>query len=221
MRILLIEDDPMIGQGLRRSLEDAGMSVDWVRDGQMGAEAITVGDYAIVLLDLGLPGRDGTEILRTVRGSGDKTPVLVITARDELDDRIASLDLGADDYLAKPFDLRELMARIRAVVRRHAGQAASVIGNGEIEIDLASHELTYRGQTQILPAREFALMHALLKRPGTILSRTQLEESIYGWGDEVESNAIDVLIHYVRRKFDKDIIYNVRGAGWMVAKGKA
>lgn len=221
MRILLIEDDAMIGQALCSALADSGQSVDWVRDGVAGTEAMAIGPYDLVLLDLGLPRREGTEVLRKARASGDKTPVLVITARDELDDRVASLDLGADDYLAKPFELRELLARIRAVVRRHAGQAISIIGNGEIELDLASHALSYHGQTHILPAREFALMEALLRRPGHILSRAQIEERIYGWGDEVESNAIDVLIYYVRKKFDKDVIYNVRGAGWMVAKGKS
>jgi DNA-binding response OmpR family regulator len=142
----------------------------------------------------------------------------VITARDELDDRVTGLDLGADDYLVKPFEVKELLARMRAVLRRHGGQAVSVLGTSEIELDLSSHEVTYRGLSQVLPAREFALMHALLERPGTILSRAQLEERLYGWGQEVESNAIDVLIHYVRRKFDKDIIHNVRGAGWMVPR---
>jgi DNA-binding response OmpR family regulator len=219
MRILLIEDDAMIGKGLSQALQDAGMSVDWVRDGLQGGEAISVGDYAMVLLDLGLPGRSGSEILKAARQAGNKTPVLVITARDELDDRVAGLDLGADDYLVKPFEIRELLARIRAVLRRFGGQAVSLLGNGEIALDLASHEVAYRGKSHVLPAREFALMHALLERPGTILSRTQLEEKIYGWGDEVESNAIDVLIHYIRRKFDKDVIRNVRGAGWMVPKG--
>ena len=179
MRILLIEDDPMIGRGLCQALQDGGISVDWVRDGINGSEAMAVGTYALVLLDLGLPGRAGTEILRMARNAGDKTPVLVITARDELDDRVAGLDLGADDYLVKPFELRELMARIRAVVRRQVGQAVSVVGNGEIELDLASHEASYRGQTHMLPAREFALIRALLERPGTILSRSQLEEKIY------------------------------------------
>jgi DNA-binding response OmpR family regulator len=171
-----------------------------------------------VLLDLGLPGRSGLEILRSLRTAGDKRPILVITARDELDDRVAGLDLGADDYLVKPFEVKELLARMRAVLRRHGGQAVSILYTSEIELDLSSHEMKYRGCSEVLPAREFALMQALLDRPGTILSRSQLEERLYGWGEEVESNAIDVLIHYVRRKFDKDIIRNVRGAGWMVPK---
>jgi DNA-binding response OmpR family regulator len=218
MRILLIEDDPMLGKGLREALQDAGMSVDWVRNGEDGEAALSVGAYALVLLDIGLPGKSGIDVLRKARNGGDKTPLLLITARDELDDRVAGLDLGADDYLAKPFEMRELMARIRAVLRRYGGSAVSVLGNGEIELDLATHEARYRGKSLILSAREFALMRALLDRPGTILSRTQLEEKIYGWGEEVESNAIDVLIHYLRRKFDKDVVRNVRGAGWRVPK---
>ncbi|HSE73345.1 MAG TPA: response regulator transcription factor [Dongiaceae bacterium] len=218
MRILLIEDDPMLGKGLREALQDAGMSVDWVRNGEDGEAALSVGAYALVLLDIGLPGKSGIDVLREARKGGDKTPLLLITARDELDDRVAGLDLGADDYLAKPFEMRELMARIRAVLRRYGGSAVSVLGNGEIELDLATHEARYRGKSLILSAREFALMRALLDRPGTILSRTQLEEKIYGWGEEVESNAIDVLIHYLRRKFDKDVVRNVRGAGWRVPK---
>lgn len=218
MRVLVIEDDAMLGKALVQALEDAGMSVDWVRDGQLGDEAVAIGGHGLVLLDLGLPGRSGLEILRSVRASGNDTPILVITARDELNDRVAGLDLGADDYLVKPFEVKELLARMRAVLRRHGGRAASVLDTSEVELDLSSHQVTYRGSCQVLPAREFALMQALLERPGAILSRVQLEERLYGWGEEVESNAIDVLIHYVRRKFDKDIIRNVRGAGWMVPK---
>jgi DNA-binding response OmpR family regulator len=218
MRVLVIEDDMMLGRALVQALDDAGMAADWVRDGHLGEEAVAVGGHGFVLLDIGLPGRSGLEILRSLRAAGDKRPILVITARDGLDDRVAGLDLGADDYLIKPFEVKELLARIRAVLRRHGGEAVSSLGTSEIELDLASHEVKYRGNGEVLPAREFALMQALLERPGTILSRAQLEEKLYGWGEEVESNAIDVLIHYVRRKFDKDIIRNVRGAGWMVPK---
>ncbi len=218
MRILVIEDDVMLGRALVQALDDAGMSVDWVRDGHVGDEAIAVGGHGLVLLDLGLPGRSGLEILRSLRTAGDKRPILVITARDELDDRVTGLDLGADDYLVKPFEVKELLARMRAVLRRHGGHAVSILCTSEIELDISSHEVKYRGCGEVLPAREFALLHALLERPGTILSRSQLEEKLYGWGEEVESNAIDVLIHYVRRKFDKDIIRNIRGAGWMVPK---
>jgi DNA-binding response OmpR family regulator len=174
--------------------------------------------YDLAILDLGLPRLDGFEVLRRLRSRENSVPVLILTARDAVEDRVRGLDLGADDYLAKPFEMRELMARIRAVLRRYGGSAVSVLGNGEIELDLATHEARYRGKSLILSAREFALMRALLDRPGTILSRTQLEEKIYGWGEEVESNAIDVLIHYLRRKFDKDVVRNVRGAGWRVPK---
>ncbi|WP_315918239.1 response regulator transcription factor [Mesorhizobium sp. SP-1A] len=218
MRVLVIEDDMMLGGALVQALDDAGMSADWVRDGHLGEEAASVGGHALVLLDIGLPGRSGLEILRSLRAAGDRRPILLITARDELDDRVAGLDLGADDYLVKPFEVKELLARMRAVLRRHGGQAVSTLNTSEVELDLSSHEVKYRGKGEVLPAREFALIQALLERPGGILSRAQLEERLYGWGEEVESNAVDVLIHYVRRKFDKDIIRNVRGAGWMIPK---
>ena len=210
----------MIGSGLARALACEGMAVDWVRTGADGAEALATGGHALVLLDIGLPGMSGLELLRNARRAGNAVPVLVITARDGLDDRIGGLDLGADDYLVKPFEVRELLARIRAILRRHAGNAQSLVEAGELTLDLASHELGYRGTSMIISAREFALMHALTERPGTILSRSQLEERLYGWGSEVESNAIDVLIHSIRKKFDKDVIRNVRGAGWMVDKNR-
>jgi len=218
MRILLVEDDPMIGKSLREALQDAGMSVDWARSGEDGEVALSVGAYAVVLLDIGLPGKSGIEVLRAARKTGNKTPLILITARDELDDRVAGLDLGADDYITKPFEMRELMARLRAIMRRSGGAAISTLSNGEIELDLDTHEVRYRGKSLVLSAREFGLLRALLDRPGTIMSRAQLEEKLYGWGEEVESNAIDVLIHYLRRRFDKDIIRNVRGAGWLVPK---
>jgi len=218
MRILLVEDDPMIGKSLREALQDAGMSVDWARSGEDGVVALSVGAYAVVLLDIGLPGKSGIEVLRAARKTGNKTPLMLITARDELDDRVAGLDLGADDYITKPFEMRELMARLRAIMRRSGGAAISTLSNGEIELDLDTHEVRYRGKSLVLSAREFGLLRALLDRPGTIMSRAQLEEKLYGWGEEVESNAIDVLIHYLRRRFDKDIIRNVRGAGWLVPK---
>ncbi len=220
MRILLIEDDRMIGKSLSAALVREGMSVDWVCDGRDGAEALAVGGHALALLDLGLPGQSGLELLKAARKSENRIPVIVITARDSLDERIAGLDLGADDYIAKPFQTRELIARMRAVMRRQAGAAHSLLEAGEISLDLSSYELAYRGSAQMLPAREFALIRALIERPGAILSRTQIEEKIYGWGEEVESNAVDVLIHAIRKKFDKDIIRNVRGAGWMVLRSE-
>jgi DNA-binding response OmpR family regulator len=218
MRILLIEDDPMIGKGLVRGLGDQGMTVDWVRNGVDGSAALAHAEHALVLLDIGLPEMSGIEVLRTARTAGIVVPVLVITARDSLDDRIAGLDIGADDYVVKPFELRELLARMRAVLRRHNGQAQSVITSGEITLDLAAHRAQYRDAEHLLTAREFSLLQALMQRPGVILSRAQIEQRIYGWGDEVESNAVDVLIHEIRKKFGKDIIRNVRGAGWMVMK---
>ena len=218
MRILLVEDDEMIGLSLSDALRREAMVVDWVRDGNDAAEALAHAEHAIALIDLGLPGKSGFELIETARRVGNKIPVIVLTARDGINDRVCGLELGADDYLVKPFEVRELFARMRAVLRRQAGVAQSVFEAGALRLDLASHVLSYHDATHILPAREFALMRSLIERPGTILSRAQLEERLYGWGEEVESNAIDVLIYSVRRKFDKDIIRNVRGAGWMVLK---
>lgn len=220
MRVLLIEDDRMLGEGLAEALSRHGFSVDWTRDGMLGEEAARHADHAAILLDLGLPKRDGLDILSDLRRSGIDAPIIILTARDALDDRVNGLNLGADDYLVKPFELAELVARIHAVLRRKAGSAGSRIGTETTSLDIATHELRHGGVDAILSRREFALMRALLERPGQVLSRTQIEESLYGWGEEVESNAVDVLIHYVRRKFGKDVIRNVRGAGWMVAKGR-
>jgi len=216
MRILLIEDDPMIGASLSQALGDNGMTVDWAKDGEDGELAIQAGAYAMILLDLGLPGKSGTAVLKELRKRGDRTPLLVITARESTDDRVAGLDLGADDYLVKPFEMNELLARMRAVLRRQSGHATSLLSSGCITLDLTSHEVACAGITELLPAREFALLHTLIERPGTIFSRDQLEERVYGWGKEVESNAVEVLIHSIRKKFGKEIIRNVRGAGWLV-----
>lgn len=220
MRVLLVEDDPMIGRGLSQALGAEGMSVDWVRDGADASAALADGAHSIVLLDLGLPGAEGLDLLKSARRNGLNTPVLVITARDGVDDRVSGLDLGADDYLTKPFELRELLARMRAILRRHEGRATSRMVSGETELDAETHELSYHDVIQVLPAREYALMHALMERPGRILSRALIEERIYGWGEEVESNAVDVLIHSIRHKFGKDVIFNVRGAGWMSPKSR-
>jgi DNA-binding response OmpR family regulator len=217
VRILLVEDDEMIGQSLKQALEAHGMSVDWVKEGLLGQSALADGAYACVLLDLGLPRRDGLEVLRTARAGGDRTPVVVLTARDGVDDRILGLDGGADDYLVKPYDFGELMARMRAVIRRRDGSAHSVVGTEALGLDLTTREVLVLGQREQLSAREFALLHALLERPGAILSRDQLESRIYGWGEEVSSNAVDVLIHGMRRKLGPDAIRNVRGLGWRVA----
>jgi DNA-binding response OmpR family regulator len=217
MRTLLVEDDEMIGRSLRQALEGAGWSVDWVRDGSLAQSALDDGGYACVLLDLGLPERDGTDVLRRARARGDVTPIVVLTARGGLEDRIDALDVGADDYLLKPFAFRELMARMRAVVRRRDGAAQSLIGTPALQLDLGTREVLVAGAREALTAREFALLHALLERPGAILSREQLEHRIYGWGEEVSSNAVDVLIYGMRRKLGPDAIRNVRGLGWRVA----
>jgi two-component system OmpR family response regulator/two-component system response regulator QseB len=217
MRVLLVEDDEMIGHSLKHALAGNGWSVDWVKDGLLAQSALADGGYACVLLDLGLPKRDGIEVLRKARDQGDRTPVLVLTARDGVDDRITGLDIGADDYLIKPYEFRELLARMRAVIRRRDGSAHSLIGGAELQLDLTTREVLVQGERSQLSAREFALLHALLERPGAILSRDQLESRIYGWGEEVSSNAVDVLIHGMRRKLGADAIRNVRGLGWRIA----
>ena len=208
----------MIGKSLAKALRDLGMSVDWVTDGLDGEEALAAGEHELALLNLGLPGKQGLQLLKAIRTAGSRVPIIIITARDELDGRVASLDLGADDYLAKPFAVRELVARINAVLRRQSGLAQSLMEAGDMTLDLDTHELRYHGTQIVLPAREFSLMRALMERPGTILSRAQLEERLYGWGEEVESNAVEVLIHSLRKKLDREVIRNVRGAGWMVVK---
>ncbi len=218
MRVLLVEDDLMIAEGLIAALGAEGMSVDWVRDAIAAEAALRDPGFVIVLLDLGLPGAEGLDLLKSARDHGVDTPILVITARGRVEDRVSGLDLGADDYLLKPFEVRELTARMRALIRRRAGRPTSTLIAGDIELDAETHELTHGDAKAVLSAREYALVHALIERPGRILSRTQLEERIYGWGEEVESNAVDVLIHSVRRKFGKTIILNVRGAGWVIPK---
>ena len=216
MRILLAEDDPLLGDGLRAGLRQLGFQVDWVRDGEAAERELRTQAYTAAVLDLGLPRQDGLDVLGAIRRAGITTPVLVLTARDGLDDRISGLDLGADDYLLKPYEFRELLARMRAVIRRRDGAAHSVIGNGDLQLDLTTREVLVRGERSALSAREFALLHALLERPGAILSREQLENRIYGWGEEVMSNAVDVLIHGMRKKLGPDAIRNVRGLGWRV-----
>jgi two-component system OmpR family response regulator len=218
MRILLAEDDAMIGEAVALALKDAAYAVDWVRDGAAASRALDTSEHQAVLLDLGLPGRSGFEVLERLRRKGSRAPVIIITARDALEDRVKGLDLGADDYLVKPFELQELLARLRAVIRRQGGQAAPVLDNGILTLDPATREARRGDVTHVLSAREFALLHALLLRPGAILARSELEERIYGWNEEVESNAVEVIIHGVRKKLGADAIRNVRGAGWMVEK---
>ena len=216
MRILLVEDDRMIGTAVAQALKDASYAVDWVMNGETAIEAGSAERYDLVLLDLGLPGPDGLGVLRRFRAGRQQLPVIIVTARDGVDDRIEGLDLGADDYLIKPFEVRELLARIRAVLRRQGSGVSAILSNGRVSLNPAAYEADHDGKTCRLTAREFALLQALLSRPGTIFSRSDLERHIYGWNEEVESNAVEFLIHTIRRKLGAAAIRNVRGVGWMV-----
>lgn len=223
MRLLLVEDDRMIGDGVRTALRQDGHAVDWVRDGRAATEALRSERFDLVLLDLGLPTidgqpRDGIDVLRALRARHDTTPVIVLTARDALEDRVAGLDAGADDYLIKPFELNELGARMRAVLRRHGGRADTAIECDGVRLDPATKQVTLHGEPVVLSAREIAMLEALMQRPGAILSRAQLEDRLYGWGDEIESNAISVYIHQLRRKLGAEFIKNVRGVGYYVGR---
>ena len=219
MRILLVEDDPMIGDAIQRALSDASYAADWVKNGLTGLAALDTQPYDLVLLDLGLPGKDGLDVLDSIRGRNNPVPLLIITARDSLDDRLRGLDSGADDYLLKPFDISELLARIRAVLRRKGGNALPLLDNGSVSLDLLTKQASTDAHRNVaLSSREFALLQALLIRPGAILSRSELEDRLYGWGNEVESNAIEFLIHALRRKLGTHVIKNVRGMGWMVSR---
>ena len=218
MRLLLVEDDPMIGESVRRGLRQDGFTVDWVQDGAAAEVALRDGVYELLLLDLGLPKKQGLEILSDLRNRGKHIPTLILTARDTVADRVKGLDSGADDYLVKPFDLDELAARIRALLRRNAGRVAPHIEYGDIVLDPASHQAFVKGAEIVLSRREFALLEALLHRAGAVLSRSQLEEKLYGWEDEVQSNTVEVHIHSLRKKLSADLIRNVRGVGYMVAK---
>lgn len=220
MRVLLVEDDTMIGEVIRDTLKDESYAVDWVQDGLAVASALQAQPYDLVLLDLGLPGKDGQEVLASIRARQDSVPVLILTARDALSERLRGLDGGADDYVLKPFEMEELLARMRAVLRRKGGRAIPMLGNGSVALDPATQEASVNGGPAVaLTGREFALLQALLIRPGAILSRSTLEDRIYGWGEEVESNVVDFLIHVLRRKLGSDVIQNVRGVGWRVSKG--
>jgi two-component system, OmpR family, response regulator len=216
LRVLLIEDDSMVGAAVEQALKDAAYAVDWVRDGESALLAADSEAYEVLLLDLGLPNTDGRDILRRLRADGRKLPVIIVTARDAIDDRIEGLDLGADDYLVKPFEIRELLARMRAVTRRDASGSPALLGNGTLRLDPATREASYLAKSAVLTGREFALLQALLARPGAILSRSELERQLYGWNEEVASNAIEFLIHAVRKKLGTHAIRNVRGVGWMV-----
>lgn len=216
MRILLAEDDAMIGKSVQLGLKHEGYAVDWVQDGIAAELALANGVYELLLLDLGLPRKNGLEVLRNLRSGKNALPVLILTARDAVADRVKGLDAGADDYLVKPFDLDELSARVRALLRRRGGRAEPTIEHGALRVNPVSHEVSLGGVAIALSAREFALLSALLERPGAPLSRAQLEDRIYGWGEEVESNTVEVYIHSLRRKLGAGWILNVRGVGYLL-----
>ncbi len=219
MRVLLVEDDFMIGNVVQQELRDSSYAVDWVCDGQAAMTSLAALTYSLVLLDLGLPKMDGMTVLQAIRQAKNDVPILVLTARDATDDRVAGLDAGADDYLVKPFAMKELLARMRALTRRKEHSVGPTLSNGLVTLDPATHQ-AHIGELEVrLTAREFSLLQSLLLRPGAILSRAELENRLYGWNEEVESNAVEFLIHALRKKLGAEIIKNVRGVGWMVSKG--
>lgn len=218
MRLLLVEDDAMVGEGLRKGLRQDGFTVDWVRDGAAVEHALALESYDLLLLDLGLPKKAGLEVLASLRRKGNLIPVLILTARDAVADRVKGLDSGADDYLVKPFDLEELEARIRALSRRQSGRADPVINFGDLTMNQATHEVHLQGKPVQLSAREFALLEAFLDRPGVVFSPAQLTEKLYGWDEKVESNTVEVYIHALRKKLGADFIKNIRGVGYMVPR---
>jgi two-component system OmpR family response regulator len=220
MRILLVEDDSIVGELIALALKNAEYAVDWAKDGAVAAELIDKNQHQALLIDLGLPERDGLELLVSLRQNGNTVPVIIITGRESLEDRIRALDLGADDYLLKPFNVTEMLARLRAVLRRRGGQAGQVLSNGIISLDPETREARRGEASYILTTKEFALLRALLLRPGAILARFELEQRLYSANEQVESNSVDFLIHGIRKKLGEDVIKNVRGAGWMVARPK-
>ncbi len=221
MRILLVEDDAMLGEALQKSLAQHTHAVDWVRDGLAASTHWQATSYDMVLLDLGLPGRDGLRVLTDARRAGSDTPVLILTARDAVADRVKGLDSGADDYLVKPFELDELLARLRALARRRAGNAQPNIEHLGLSLDLATREGSYAGQEVLFTRREFALLTALLEQPGRVWTKEQLVERLYGWDEEIASNALEVHVHALRRKLNADFIGNARGVGYFVRKETA
>lgn len=220
MRLLLVEDDHLLGDGIQAGLAQAAFGVDWVKDGVAADLALNSGQYAAVILDLGLPRLSGLELLQRMRAAGNKVPVLILTARDAIEDRVRGLDSGADDYMVKPFDLHELAARLRALVRRSSGEAAPLLRVGDVALDPAARRVTLKDRPVELSTREFALLHVLMLNAGHVLSREQLGERLYSWGEEIESNAIDVHIHNLRRKLAPDLIRTVRGVGYLMPRDK-
>lgn len=219
MRVLLVEDDPLIGSGLEQGLKQEGFAVDWVKDGDAATLALRTTGYGLLLLDLGLPNRDGLSVLAALRRRDETLPVIVITARDGLPDRIAGLDSGADDYLVKPFALEDLLARIRAVNRRHAGRAQTTLTIGALRLDPVKHQVWLNDDEVTLSPKEFVLLHELMREPGAVISREQFEERLYSWGEEVESNAVQVHIHNLRKKLGHEMILTVRGVGYRIGDG--
>jgi DNA-binding response OmpR family regulator len=218
MRVLLVEDDEMIAQGLQTALRQAAFAVDWMRDGQSAGTALQTANFDLVLLDLGLPHRDGIDVLRDLRKRGNATPVIILTARDEIQHRIAGLDAGADDYIVKPFDLDEVTARMRSVLRRAAGRGDPGIQHGDLRLDPVTRRVERDGVPVPLSSHEYAVLEALLQRPGAVLSRTQLEDRLYGWDEPIGSNAVEVYVHGLRRKLGSDVIRTLRGVGYFVPK---
>lgn len=220
MRLLLVEDDFMLGDGIAESLRNEGYTVDWVKDGMSALAALKSESFDLVVLDLGLPKLDGVQLIKQVRAESVMVPILVLTARDTVQDRVVGLDAGADDYLVKPFDAVELKARIRALIRRSAGRATPMLQHADIELDPSSQTVAYKGEPVILPRREYVLLKELLEHSGQVLSRERLTQTLYGWLDDVESNALEVHIHHLRKKFFPELIKTVRGVGYIVEKPK-
>ena len=218
MRLLLVEDDAMVGESVRQGLRQDGFTVDWVRDGRAAELALSNEVYDLMLLDLGLPRKEGLDVLKSLRRKGKRIPVMIVTARDAVADRVNGLDAGADDYLVKPFDLDELSARVRALLRRHSGRAEPIVVVGPLTMNPATREVTFNGQAVALSPREFTLLEAFVDRPGAVYSREQLEEKLYGFDEEIGSNAVEVYIHALRKKLSPDFIKNVRGVGYMVPR---
>jgi two-component system, OmpR family, response regulator QseB len=218
MRVLLVEDDEMIAQGLQTALRQAAFAVDWMRDGKSAGTALQTSSFDLVLLDLGLPHRDGIDVLRDLRKRGNATPVIILTARDEIQHRLAGLDAGADDYIVKPFDLDEVTARMRSVLRRAAGRGDPGIQHGDLRLDPVTRTVERGGVPVALSGHEYSVLEALLQRPGAVLSRTQLEDRLYGWDEPIGSNAVEVYVHGLRRKLGSDVIRTLRGVGYFVPK---